>query len=121
MKMTILTAIRNNLNINISGRVWTHTEQTSIQTLSCLTLDKSPSYSKHQFVCKLKIHLCFYFKVWRGNEMSLQHTCMLGRCPTLCDPIVCSQLDSPLSMGFSGKDYWVGCHLQLQGSSRPQD
>lgn len=55
MKMTILTAIRNNLNINISGRVWTLTEETSIQTLSCLTLDKSPSYSKHQFVCKLKI------------------------------------------------------------------
>ena len=37
-------------------------------------------------------------------------------CPTLCDPVDCSLIDS-LSMEFSRKEQWseLGCHFLLQG------
>ena len=35
-------------------------------------------------------------------------------CPTLCDPMDCSQ-QAPLSTGFSSKNTGVGCYALLQG------
>ena len=32
----------------------------------------------------------------------------LQSCPTLCDPMDCTALQAPLSMGFSGQEYWSG-------------
>ena len=38
-------------------------------------------------------------------------------CPALCDPVDCSQPGSPpLSMGFSGQEYWSGSHSLPQGT-----
>ena len=36
-------------------------------------------------------------------------------CPTLCDPMNCSHPHAPLSMGFPGQEYWMGCHFFLHG------
>ena len=43
-------------------------------------------------------------------------------CPTLWDPVDCSQ-QAPLSMGFSGQEYWMEwvAMPSSRGSSRPRD
>ena len=40
--------------------------------------------------------------------------CYLLSCVLLCNTKDCGQ-QAPLSMGFSGKEYWVGFHFRLQG------
>ena len=40
-------------------------------------------------------------------------TQLLPSCPTLCDPVDCSQ--APLSMGFSRQEYWSGFLCPLPG------
>ena len=42
--------------------------------------------------------------MWLYNYML--HTESLQLCPTLCDPVNCSQ--APVSMGFSRQEYWSG-------------
>ena len=41
-------------------------------------------------------------------------------CLTLCDPIDCSP-QAPLSLGFSRREYWRGCHFLLQETFLTQE
>ena len=36
-------------------------------------------------------------------------------CPTLCDPMDCTASQAPLSMGFSGQEYWSGLPFPSPG------
>ena len=59
-----------------------------------------------------------------AQELQLQSVCVcvlvVQSCPTLCDPIDCSQPGSSLSpWNFSGKNTGVGCHSLLQDLPDP--
>ena len=55
------------------------------------------------------------------NDFAGMHAKLLQSCPTLCDPMDCS-LQAPLSMEFSGKEYWSGLPFPSPGgSSQPTD
>ena len=50
----------------------------------------------------------------------LMHACMhaktLQSCPTLCNPMNYSPLDSSLAMGFSKQEYWSGLPCSPRGA-----
>ena len=73
--------------------------------------------------------LGFFFFFWLGLFIFVHPfwKCMLvsQSCPTLCDPIVCSPTLNPPSLlclwNFPGKNFGMGCHFLLQGSSQSRD
>ena len=56
-----------------------------------------------------KIH----FRCFRSQEY--MNAKLLQSCPTLCNPLWTVVNQAPLSMGFSRQEYWVSCHVLLQG------
>ena len=52
------------------------------------------------------------------------HAQLLESCPTLCDPVDCTVAAPPSLLcpwDSPDKNTGVGCHVHLQGSSRPRD
>ena len=60
------------------------------------------------------IFCLFYYPPTFLNSLIL--VCSVAQsCPTLCEPMDCSQPGSPVHGIFSGKNAGMGCHLLLQG------
>ena len=57
---------------------------------------------------------------WSGHKGSMHRHLVTQSCPTLCNSMDCSTLDSSICGGSPGKNTGVGCRALLQGIFRTQ-
>ena len=49
-----------------------------------------------------------HFSIFSLSVLTCVRAKSLQSCPTLCDPLDCTDHQAPLSMGFSRQEYWSG-------------
>ena len=71
---------------------------------------------KHKTLCKdCKQNVQFYFDGSRPSSLLKVKLLVAQWCPALCDPMDCSRLGVPPSMGFDKQKYWGGLPFPSSG------